>query len=137
MEQNTGLQRNKQEKYYTKKAVVLSCLQIIKENISIHPKDVIIEPSAGNGSFSIPLTTLYNNVIAYDLYPEHKDIIQQDYLSLLTERQRISPSSSDHSVSPKVFKLSFQTKHTTIWSIRLWDYVPQTGLFTTPYSALN
>ena len=82
MEQTTGLQRNNQEKYYTKKAVVLSCLQVIKENISIHPKDVIIEPSAGNGSFSIPLNTLYNNVIAYDLYPDHKDIIQQDYLSL-------------------------------------------------------
>jgi len=81
MAQTTGLQRNNHEKYYTKKSIVLSCLQIIKDNISIQNNDVIIEPSAGNGAFSIPLTTTYNNVLAYDLHPEHKDIIQQDYLT--------------------------------------------------------
>ena len=81
MAQITGLTRNNTEKYYTKNKIVLSCIQIISDNISIQNNDVIIEPSAGNGSFSIPLNTTYNNVLAYDLYPEHKDIIQQDYLT--------------------------------------------------------
>ena len=80
MAQTTGLQRNNNEKYYTKKTAVLSCIQIISDNITIQNNDVIIEPSAGNGAFSIPLNTTYN-VLAYDLHPEHKDIIQQDYLT--------------------------------------------------------
>ena len=82
MSQKTGLKRNNNEKYYTKKSIVLSCLQIIKANISIQSEDIIIEPSAGNGAFSIPLNVIYNNVLSYDLHPEQKDIIQQDYLSL-------------------------------------------------------
>ena len=82
MSQKTGLKRNNNEKYYTKKSIVLSCLQIIKTNISIQSEDIIIEPSAGNGAFSIPLSIIYNNVLSYDLHPEQKDIIQQDYLSL-------------------------------------------------------
>ena len=81
MSQNTGLNRNNHEKYYTKKATVLSCIQIIIKNISILDKDVIIEPSAGGGAFYVPLCDIYDNVLAYDLFPEHKDIIQQDYLT--------------------------------------------------------
>ena len=81
MAQKTGLKRNQTDKYYTKKDTVLACLQHIKENIIIQDNDIVIEPGAGNGAFSIPLHGEYNNVLAYDLHPEHKDIIQQDYLT--------------------------------------------------------
>jgi len=37
-----------------------------------------IEPSAGNGSFSLQIP----NCIAYDLEPEHESIIKQDFLKL-------------------------------------------------------
>lgn len=38
----------------------------------------IIEPSAGNGSFSLQLS----NCIAYDIHPEHDSIIKHDFLGL-------------------------------------------------------
>ena len=65
------------DKYYTPVDLAKYCIgktfEIIgKENITD-----IIEPSAGNGSFSNQI-----KCIAYDLFPESKDIIQQDYLTL-------------------------------------------------------
>ena len=78
--QKTGLHRNNKDKYYTKSHIVNSCLQAIKEKLSIQENDVIIEPSAGNGAFSAPLTDSYNNMLAYDIDPDNDAIIQQDYL---------------------------------------------------------
>ena len=49
--QTKGLQRNTIDKYYTKPAIVLTCIEYIKTKISILENDIIIEPSAGNGSF--------------------------------------------------------------------------------------
>ena len=40
--------------------------------------DLIIEPSAGGGSFSKQI----KNCVAYDLVPEDDTIIQQDFLKL-------------------------------------------------------
>ena len=50
-----------------------------KENIT-----EIIEPSAGNGSFSKQI----ENCIAYDLYPEDDSIIKQDFLELKMEYKK-------------------------------------------------
>ena len=65
------------DKYYTPVDLAKYCIgktfEIIgKENITD-----IIEPSAGNGSFSNQL-----DCTAYDLYPEGDNIIKQDYLKL-------------------------------------------------------
>ena len=65
------------DKYYTPIDLAKYCIDktfiiIGKENITD-----IIEPSAGNGSFSNQL-----DCTAYDLYPEGDNIIKQDYLKL-------------------------------------------------------
>ena len=65
------------DKYYTPVDLAKYCIDktfkiIGKENITD-----IIEPSAGNGSFSNQL-----DCTAYDLYPEGDNIIKQDYLKL-------------------------------------------------------
>jgi hypothetical protein len=49
--QTKGLNRNTIDKYYTKDIVVELCLNLVKKYIQINPDDLIIEPSAGNGSF--------------------------------------------------------------------------------------
>lgn len=72
------LKKIKNDKYYTSTELARYCIDktyevIRKENIS-----EIIEPSAGNGSFSLQIP----NCIAYDIEPEHKAIIKQDYLEL-------------------------------------------------------
>ena len=58
------------------------CLHIIGiENIT-----EIIEPSAGNGSFSNQI----NDCISYDIEPESENIKQQDFLELNLEYKLIS-----------------------------------------------
>ena len=65
------------DKYYTPIELAKYCIDktykiIGKENIT-----EIIEPSAGNGSFSNQL-----ECIAYDIFPEEDNIIKQDFLKL-------------------------------------------------------
>lgn len=77
----TGLNRDTIDKFYTKAVVAQLCCDNIQNYISINPDiDVIIEPSAGNGSFIIELTKLSNNCLFYDIQPEHDTIVKQDYL---------------------------------------------------------
>jgi predicted RNA methylase len=78
--QTTGLNRNSIDKYYTKDTVVELCLHYVKTNIQINEDDLIIEPSAGNGSFITGIKKLSSNFKFYDLEPEHDEIIRQDYL---------------------------------------------------------
>lgn len=77
--QNTGLERNTLDKFYTKSEIVELCITTINEHLKIKKSDVIIEPSAGNGSFSKPLKDMFKNVIALDLAPEDSAIIKQDF----------------------------------------------------------
>ena len=62
------------DKFYTKKDVASLCIKLIP---NIDNYDIIVEPSAGNGSFSTQL-----KCISYDIEPEHHDIIKQDFLKL-------------------------------------------------------
>jgi len=78
--QTKGLNRNTIDKYYTKNIVVELCLNLVKKYIKINPDDLIVEPSAGNGSFIIGIKSLANNFKFYDLEPDNEEIIKQDYL---------------------------------------------------------
>ena len=75
-----GLKRNIIDKYYTKDTVVDLCINLIKKNIEINSDDLIIEPSAGNGSFIAGIKSLTKNYKFYDLEPNNAEIIKQDYL---------------------------------------------------------
>lgn len=79
--QTKGLNRNTIDKYYTKDEVVDLCINLVEKNIPIQPDDLIIEPSAGNGSFIKGIKTLTSNYKFYDLEPENDEIVKQDYLS--------------------------------------------------------
>jgi len=78
--QSKGLNRNTIDKYYTKDIVVDFCLNLVKKYININDDDLIIEPSAGNGSFINGIKSLTCNYIFYDLEPDNDEIIKQDYL---------------------------------------------------------
>lgn len=79
--QSTGLKRNIIDKYYTKSNIADKLIELVKERIKISKTDLIIEPSAGNGSF-FGIKTLGANYRLYDLEPEHDEIIKQDFLEL-------------------------------------------------------
>jgi hypothetical protein len=80
--QTNGLNRNPIDKFYTRNDVVELCIGLVKANLQIHPEnDVIIEPSAGNGSFIPGIKSITNHFKFYDVEPENNDeITQQDYL---------------------------------------------------------
>lgn len=70
------------DKYYTNSDVVELCGNIIIDNCSIKRKDLIIEPSAGNGAFIPIIKKLSGNYRFYDIEPKHPKIKKADYLSI-------------------------------------------------------
>lgn len=80
---NTGLNRNLIDKFYTKKNIVIYCINLIRKYLKINKyKDLIIEPSAGNGAFIPYIQKLSVNHIFYDLKPEQSNIIKKNFLKL-------------------------------------------------------
>lgn len=63
------------DQYYTKSEVAKYCVELVTD---IDSYDAIIEPSAGNGTF-LDCLPKYE---AYDIFPEHKNVIKQDFLLL-------------------------------------------------------
>lgn len=82
--QNSGLKRDTTDKFYTDTNIAQSCIDYFEKYANPEKKDTIIEPSAGNGSFSNILNEKYDNVSAYDILPENENITKQDYLKLNT-----------------------------------------------------
>ena len=82
IKQETGLKRNTIDKYYTKPCIVEHCIELFKKYIDFSKDDLIIEPSAGNGSFIENIKILSTNYNFYDLEPEHDEILKQDFLEL-------------------------------------------------------
>jgi predicted RNA methylase len=80
--QKKGLRRNTIDKYYTKINIVKQCIELVNKYIKISENDLIIEPSAGNGSFIDNIKNLSPNYKFYDLEPEHNEICKQDFLEL-------------------------------------------------------
>jgi predicted RNA methylase len=79
----TGLKRDTVDKFYTKTTVAADCIQTVKSVIIIDQQnDIIIEPSAGNGSFISEIKKISNKYLFYDIEPENNDIINQNYLEI-------------------------------------------------------
>ena len=72
-------QKDTLDKFYTQKNIALDCINFI-DNINLF--DCIIEPSAGDGSFSKQIP----NCLAYDIQPEGDNIQQADWLLLDKEQ---------------------------------------------------
>jgi len=70
------------DKFYTKPEIAKKCFDLIKSQIK--EKDLIIEPSAGNGAFIKYIIANKNNYLFYDIKPENDKIIKQNYLKLNT-----------------------------------------------------
>ena len=79
--QTTGLTRNPIDKYYTKEEIVELCVNYVKQHIKItKTKDIIIEPSAGNGVFYKALLKLCKNIRLFDIKPDSDIVTKMDFL---------------------------------------------------------
>jgi hypothetical protein len=65
------------DKFYTIPSISEKCLAAIGAKYDWNSWDLVIEPSAGNGSFLSRIPT--SKRIGIDIAPEHKDIIKKDY----------------------------------------------------------
>ena len=83
--QKKGLKRINLDKFYTKPTIVNFCIKQISKHIEIHKKDLIIEPSGGAGAFFEGIKSLGKNYVFYDVMPENKEIIKDDFLTLNVE----------------------------------------------------
>jgi len=84
--QTTGLKRNSSEKFYTCSDVARTCLEQARHILNFSEDALIIEPSAGNGSFIPFIKQCTSNYICYDIHPEHDEIIQCDFLNIDTKQ---------------------------------------------------
>lgn len=67
------------DKFYTIPTVSTRCLEKVGELYDWSSWDLVIEPSAGDGSFFTRIPT--TKKIGIDISPEHKDIIERDFLT--------------------------------------------------------
>ena len=67
------------DKFYTIPAISEKCLESIGSRYKWSEWGLVIETSAGNGSFLTRIPTAKK--IGIDISPEHKDIIKQDFLT--------------------------------------------------------
>ncbi len=76
----TGLKRNSIDQFYTHPEVAHSLIQTLNSIVPLSSFDTLIESSAGDGAFLIPLLQIHPSVLAYDIDPHHSQIIQADFL---------------------------------------------------------
>ena len=67
------------DKFYTIPTISQKCLDTVGSYYKWSEWGLVIEPSAGNGSFLIRIPT--DNKIGIDISPEHTNVIQQDFLT--------------------------------------------------------
>jgi len=73
--------KNKDDKFYTKPKIAIELIKMI----NLNDYDIIIEPSAGDGSFSNNIN--HNNLIALDILPENENIIKMDWFDFFIKKQ--------------------------------------------------
>jgi len=112
------------DKYYTPIEISKYCIDKTFEILNNDIITDIIEPSAGNGSFSNQL-----NCTAYDIEPESKNIINQDYLQLNIPYKKGRLIIGNPPYGTKMFLANKFFKK----SIELGDYIS----FILPISQLN
>ena len=78
----TGIKRDIKDQFYTNTNISNSCIKLVLNTIDINKNDIILEPSAGSGSFSDYFSNNEYNLFAYDIDPKKEYIVKQDFLEL-------------------------------------------------------
>ena len=77
-----GKNRVISDQFYTKHDVSSKCINLFLEKIKLNDNDIIIEPSAGTGSFSDYFYKKSYNINAFDIDPKQDYIEKCDFLDL-------------------------------------------------------
>jgi hypothetical protein len=132
------VRKEKLDKFYTVPSYSKKCIDKVFEKYDISSWDLIIEPSAGNGSFLNQIQS--NKKIGIDISPDHDDIIEQDFLEYTPEgfslRDNIlvignPPFGRVSSLAIKFFN------HSAKWSNVIAFIIPRTFRKTSVQNKLN
>lgn len=83
-ELNVSDSKSPLDQFYTKPEIASRCLNVLLKAVSFDQFDVILEPSAGKGSFSNLLPTAKR--LAIDIDPKADDIIKQDFFTFTFDK---------------------------------------------------
>ena len=78
----TGKKRKDKDQFYTNRDVSSECIKLFLEKTNLSDNDIILEPSAGEGSFSDYFNENSYNIEAFDIDPKKEYIKKQDFLDL-------------------------------------------------------
>jgi hypothetical protein len=114
------------DKFYTKKNISKMCIETLSNMYNFNSFDLIVEPSAGDGSF-------YNQIdcksdkIGIDIMPENENIIKKDFFEFIPDKKYDKiltignpPFGKISSTAVKFFN------HASIWSTVIAFIIPKT-----------
>lgn len=117
---------NKLDKFYTKPEIAGYCVTLFKKYFNLTKNDLIIEPSAGNGSFLESLNKINCRKCYLDIAPENDQIIEQDFLKFTVSKTNYKihvignpPFGSQSSTAIKFIK------HATIFASSISFILPK------------
>jgi len=78
----TGKHRVITDQFYTNRIVSNTCIQLWLSYFNNNKDMIVVEPSAGEGSFSDYFNDNNYNIDSYDIEPKKDNIVKQDFLQL-------------------------------------------------------
>ena len=113
------------DKFYTIPTCSKKCIDKICELYDITKWDLIIEPSAGNGSFLNQIPS--NNKIGIDILPENSNIIKQDFFDYSPPLNKLNILVIGNPPFGKVSSLAIKFfNHSAKWANIIAFIVPRT-----------
>jgi hypothetical protein len=114
------------DKFYTIPSIAEKCIDTLKKKYDWEKWDLIIEPSAGNGSFFMKIPT-FTNKIGLDISPEHPDIIKQNFFEYRPTNTNGSILVIGNPPFGKVSSLAIQFfNHAAEWATVVAFIIPKT-----------
>ena len=113
------------DKFYTIPSVVNKCIEYVSSKYDWKKWDLIVEPSAGNGSFYSKIPSC--NKIGIDILPEHKDIMKQDFFMFSPPEDKNNILVIGNPPFGKVSSLAIKFfNHASKWSNVIAFIIPRT-----------
>lgn len=113
------------DQFYTIPTCAKQCIDKINELYNITDFDLIIEPSAGNGSFFNQI--VHTSKVGIDLSPQHPAIIQQDFFSYYPPSGKTRIATIGNPPFGKISSLAIKFfNHAAQWSDIIAFIIPRT-----------
>lgn len=113
------------DKFYTKRNISKICIDLVNQKFNLDKFDLIIEPSAGDGSFYEQIK--HNNILGIDIEPENNKIIKKDFLKYNPDKKFKNILTIGNPPFGKVSSLAIKFfNHSSKWSNVIAFIIPKT-----------